>query len=317
MTHKPLIVLPEQFRAQFEAMLPDGVAVKGFSSLEECIELAPQAEIGWFDDWASGAFFAGPKAAINAKWINTVGVGLDAFPTREIRERGQILTSGAGMMPDIVAEYAVLGALTLAKRLDEVVRAHDRADWLKGPPVRFEMLGSTALILGYGAIGREIGARLRAFGVKITGVRRSPDPDPDVIGPDDWRARLGDYDFVIVAAPNTGETRESIGAAELAAMKPGVRIVNIARGDLIDQSALIAALESGQVGSAFLDVTTPEPLPAHHPLWKAPNTLITMHLSGQSQTTAFQRGARRFIKNLQHYLAGEPLEHVVDFSRGY
>jgi len=317
MAHRPVLVFPEQYRAQLAPLLPDSVELRCFSTLEEALELAPQAEIGWFDEWASGAYTRGPRAAVNAKWINTVIVGLDAFPVREIVERGQIFTNGAGMMPDVVADYALLGVLALAKRLDEVVRAHDRRDWLTGPPGTMEMLGSKALILGYGAIGREIGQRLRAFGVDVTGVRRSPDPDPAIIGPDAWRARLGEFDHIILAAPNTDETRAMIGAGELAAMKPSARIVNIARGDLIDQPALIAALEAGRIGGAFLDVTTPEPLPADHPLWRAPHALVTMHLAGQSQTSAFRRGAERFLKNLQHYLAGEPLEHVVNLGRGY
>jgi len=317
MAHKPLIVFPERYRAQLEALLPEGVAVKGFTGLEEALALAPEAEIGWFDDYSDGIFFKAPAAAANAKWINTVGVGLDAMPTQLFVERGQIFTNGAGLMPDVIAEFAVMGALALAKRLDQVVRAFDRQEWIRGAPGDFEMLGATALIIGYGEIGSGIGTRLKAFGTEVTGVRRGPDNDPDIIGPDDWRARLGAFDFVILAAPATSETRAMIGAGELAAMKPGVRIVNIARGSLIDQDALVAALESGKVAGAFLDVTTPEPLPADHPLWRAPNTLITMHLSGQSQTTAFQRGAKRFLKNLRHYLAGEPLEHVVDIGRGY
>jgi phosphoglycerate dehydrogenase-like enzyme len=318
MADKPLIVFPERYVAQLAPLLPDSVALRGFSTLEEALELAPLAEIGWFDDFPSGAYAKAPRAAVNAKWINTVIVGLDVFPTELIRERGQIFTNGAGMMPDVIADFAVLGVLTMAKRLDEVVRAHDQRQWItSGPPGPFEMLGSKALILGYGAIGSEIGKRLRAFGVEVTGVRRSADNDPDIIGPDDWRARLGEFDFVILAAPNTGETRAMIGAKELVAMKPSARIVNIARGDLIDQPALIAALESQQIGGAFLDVTTPEPLPSDDPLWQAPNTLITMHLSGQSQTSAFKRGAERFLKNLKRYLAGEPLDHVVDLTRGY
>ncbi|BAK64817.1 putative oxidoreductase [Sphingobium sp. SYK-6] len=319
MAHKPLIVFPERYRAQLSAMLPEGVEVRGFSTLEECLALAPEAEIGWFDDWASGAYVKGPRAATSARWINTVTVGLDAFPVKEIRERGQIFTNGNGLMPDVIADYAVLGVLTLAKRLDEVVRAHDRKAWIRsGPPGSFELLGAKALIIGYGAIGREIGTRLRAFGVDVTGVRRSADSgDPTVIGPDDWRARLGEFDIVILAAPSTDETRAMIGAAELATMKADARLINIARGELVDQPALIDALRSGGIGSAFLDVTTPEPLPPEDPLWDAPNLLVTMHLSGQSQTSAFRRGAQRFLKNLRHYLAGEPLEHVVDLSRGY
>ncbi|MBN8820295.1 MAG: D-2-hydroxyacid dehydrogenase [Sphingomonas sp.] len=318
MSGRPLIVFPERYRPQLEALLPAGVDVRGFTTLDEAMALAPQAEIGWFDEFTDGIYAKAPRAAVNAKWINTILAGLDAFALDEIQAREQIFTNGAGLMPDVVADFAVLGVLTLAKRLDEVVRAHDRREWLRGaPPGDFELLGARALVIGYGAIGSEIGTRLRAFGVDVTGVRRLADPAAQIIGADDWRARLGDFDIVVLAAPSTSDTRTMIGAAELAAMKPGVRLVNIARGDLIDQGALIAALEAGQVGSAFLDVTSPEPLPADDPLWKAPNALITMHLSGRSQRSAFERGARRFVKNLRHYLAGEPLEHVVDFSRGY
>lgn len=317
MAHKPIIVFPERYRAQLQALVSDAVEIRGFSTLEEALELAPQAEIGWFDDFPSGAYREGPRAAVNARWINTILAGLDALPTADIAARGQILTSGAGMMPDVIADYAVLGALTLAKRLDQVVRAHDRAEWLAESPGTFELLRSKALVIGYGAIGSEIGTRLKAFGVAVTGVRRGADADPAIIGPDDWRGRLKEFDFVILAAPSTSETKALIGAEELAAMKPGVRLINIARGDLIDQPALIAVLESGHIGSAFLDVTSPEPLPADDPLWRAPNALVTMHLSGRSQTTAFLRGAARFLKNLRHYLDGEPLEHVVDLARGY
>ncbi|MCW2365206.1 phosphoglycerate dehydrogenase-like enzyme [Sphingobium sp. B7D2B] len=321
MAHKPLIVLPEAQRERLEAMLgaelTGRVILRGFSTAEEAMALAPEAEIGWFDEFAGNVYAKGPRAAVNAKWIHTVIVGFDAFPIEDMRARGQIFTNGAGLMPDVIADYAVMGALVLAKRLDEVVRAHDQQNWLTRPPGNFELLGARALVIGYGAIGREIGTRLRAFGVQVTGVRRSADSTNAVIGPDDWRPRLAEFDFVIIAAPNTSETRAMIGAEELAAMKPGARLINIARGDLIDQPALIAALESGHLGSAFLDVATPEPLPPEHPLWRAPNVLVTMHLAGPSQTSAFQRGAERFARNIRHYLAGEPLEHVADLNRDY
>jgi len=318
MPANPIIVLPEQHRAAVQSLMPETMLdLRGFTGLEQCLALAPLAEIGWFDDFASGCLYHGPRAAVNATWINTSGVGLDIFPLADMKARGQTLTNGNGLMPDIVAEWGAMGALILAKRFDTVLRAHDRQEWLATPPSRFELLDSTALIIGQGQIGGEIATRLRAFGVRVTGVRRNPGAEPDMIGPDDWRPRLGEFDFIILAAPNTGETSQMIGAAELAAMKPGVRIVNISRGALIDQPALIAALETGQVGSAFLDPTTPEPLPADDPLWRAPNTIITMHLSGAAQNTAATRGRARFVKNLKHYLAGEPLEHVVDYGRGY
>ncbi|MCW2362957.1 MULTISPECIES: D-2-hydroxyacid dehydrogenase [Sphingobium] len=321
MSDKPLIVVPEIYREALEdslgAELAGRVTLRGFSTPEEAMALAPEAEIGWFDEFAGGVYGRAPRVAVKAKWLNTVIVGFDAFPIDEMRARGQIFTNGAGLMPDVIADYAVMGALVLAKRLDEVVRAHDRQTWLTRSPGTFELRGARALVIGYGAIGREIGTRLRSFGVAVTGVRRSADHADSVIGPGDWRLRLAEFDFVIVAAPNTSETREMIGAEELAAMKPGARLINIARGDLIDQPALIAALESGHLGGAFLDVATPEPLPPEDPLWRAPNILITMHLSGRSQNSAFQRGAERFVRNIRHYLAGEPLEYVADLHRDY
>jgi phosphoglycerate dehydrogenase-like enzyme len=304
-------------RPLIEPQLPDDVELRTFATLAEALALAPHAEIGWFDDWSDGIFAKAPAAAASARWINTIGVGIDALPVSRFVERNQILTTGAGLMPDVIADFAVMGVLTLAKRVDEIVRAHDRQEWLHKPPGTVELLGSRALIVGYGEIGREIGQRLRAFGIDVTGVRRSADSEQGVIGPDDWRPRLAEFDWVVLCAPSTAETRCMIGAGELASVKPGARLVNIARGDLVDQASLLAALEDGQLGGAFLDVTTPEPLPPEHPLWRAPNTIVSMHLSGQSQTTAFRRGAVRFLSNLQRYLSGMPLERVVDLARGY
>ncbi|MET0239189.1 MAG: NAD(P)-dependent oxidoreductase, partial [Sphingobium sp.] len=137
------------------------------------------------------------------------------------------------------------------------------------------------------------------------------------LGPDQWRARLGDYDWVIIGAPATGETRAMIGADELAAMKPTAWLLNLARGDLIDQAALIAALESGGLAGAFLDVVSPEPLPADDPLWSAPNCLITMHLSGRSQSGLMRRAAGLCQENLDALRAGRPMRNVVDLNAGY
>lgn len=304
-------------RPLIEPQLPGEVELRTFATLAEALTLAGKAEIGWFDEWRDGIFAKAPAAATNARWINTIGVAIDALPVACFVERNQIVTTGAGLMPDIIADFAVMGVLALAKRVDEIVRAHDRHEWLRKPPGTGELLGSRALVIGYGEIGREIGQRLRSFGVEVTGVRRGVDADPAVIGPEDWHARLTEFDWIVLSAPSTDETRSIIGASELAAVKPGAGLVNIARGDLVDQAALISALESGHLGDAFLDVTTPEPLPAEHPLWRAPNTIVSMHLSGQSQMTAFRRGAARFLSNLRRYLSGAPLEHVVDLARGY
>jgi phosphoglycerate dehydrogenase-like enzyme len=205
--------------------------------------------------------------------------------------------------------------LAAAKRFDEVVRIADRHEWTMHAPGQVELDGTAALVIGYGTIGKLIGDRLEAFGVTVTGVTRSA--RGGTLGPDQWRDRLGEYDWVILAAPSTGATKAMIGATELAAMKSTAWLVNIARGDMVDQAALIEALTKRGIAGAFLDTVHPEPLPPEHPLWVAPNTIHTMHLSGRSQTTMFQRGAALFLDNLEAFIAGRPMRNVVDLDAGY
>jgi phosphoglycerate dehydrogenase-like enzyme len=208
-----------------------------------------------------------------------------------------------------------MGMLNIAKGYRDVVRAQDRHEWLIDSPGKRELAGSKALLLGYGAIGKLIEPRLAAFGVEVSVVRRSS--GENTLGPDEWRARLGEFDWIILAVPATPETEGMIGAGELAAMKSDAVIVNIARGSVIDQPALVEALENNAIGAAFLDVTTPEPLPADHPLWALGNAHISMHLSGRAQDKMFVRSADRFIDNLGNYLQGHPVAPVFDPRLGY
>ena len=254
---------------------------------------------------------AGPQL----KWVSTIYAGLDAFPLDVLREKGTILTNGVGINAIAVAEYAVMGVLAAAKRFDEVIRAHDRAEWPSDAPGKIELQDSKTIVIGLGAIGKLIAERLQAFGVEVTGVTRSG--SGGTLTPDAWRQRIGEFDWVILAAPSTGETKAMIGASELEAMKSSSWLINIARGDMIDDDALLAALHGGTIGGAFLDPTNPEPLPSDHPLWKAPNCMITMHLSGRSQTKMFQRAAAMFLRNLEAFRAGAPMENVADLDRGY
>jgi phosphoglycerate dehydrogenase-like enzyme len=226
-----------------------------------------------------------------------------------------ILTNGAGINAVAVAEYAVMGILVAAKRFDTVLRAQDEHVWLKDAPGKIELADTRALVIGYGTIGAMIGDRLAAFGIDVTGVTRTG--RDATLTPDAWRTRLGEFDWVVLAAPSTDATKTLIGSGELAAMKDSAWLINIARGDMIDDEALLAALRSGQIGGAFLDPTHPEPLPADHPLWSAPNTILTMHLSGRSQTRMFKRGAAMFLDNLQAYRAGSAMRNVADLAAGY
>lgn len=315
---KPVLVAPGVIRPFLEPMLPlDQVEVHWFADVEEAIALAPLADIGWLDILRIEDDPRPALAATKAKWLHTTLAGLSKIPVSFARKQGLIVTKGTGLTSKAVADYGLMGVLMLAKRVDEIVRAQDRRDWLAQPPCNDDLDGAKALIIGYGAIGSQLGERLKACGMIVTGVRRQADPAAGMIGPDDWRGRLGDYDYVILAAPETPETYHMIGADEFDAMKTGARFVNIARGSMVDQDALIDALKGGRLRSAFIDVTDPEPIPADHPLWAAPNIIITMHMSGRGNLAMYAQAAKRFADNVRRYLAGEPLEAVADLERGY
>ena len=308
-------VLSTLIRPLVEPRLPDWVEPLWFASIDELYELAPEAEIGWFDLNDKEPMIEGVKRAGKLKWLNSIYAGLDFLPHDILRERGVTVTHGAGINAITIAEYVLMGMLDIAKGYREVVRAQDRKEWLLDSPGKRELAGSKALLLGYGAIGKLVEQRLAAFDVEVTVVRRSG--GENALGPEQWRARLGTFDWVILAVPATPETEGMIGADELAAMKEDAVLVNIARGSVVDQDALVAALGDKTIGAAFLDVTTPEPLPADHPLWELDNAHITMHLSGRAQSQMFQRSADRFIENLDRYERGEPLQPQFDLTLGY
>lgn len=309
-------VLPALARPLLEPHLPAGVTASWFASPADANQMIADADIAWVDMQpnslvSEAVLAAGP----NLKWLSTIYAGLDAFPLDFLRDRGVTMTNGVGINAIAVAEYAVLGVLAAAKRFDEVVRMADRHEWSLEAPGRVELADTRALIVGMGAIGKLIAERLRAFGVEVVGVTRSGRDGS--LTPDQWKPRLGEFDWVVLAAPSTGETRALLGGDEFAAMKSSAWLINIARGDMIDQDALIAALKAGTIAGAFLDPTDPEPLPADHPLWDAPNTMITMHLSGRSQTKMFQRAAALFVENLNAFVEGRPMQNVVDLEAGY
>ena len=307
--------LPALLRPLIESRLPDGMDVRWFTTKDEAMAHAPGSEIGWFDMYDKGDMAVVIANATELKWLNSIYAGIDGMPIDQLIAQGTAYTNGAGINAITIAEYVVMGMLTVAKGYDDVVRARDRREWLTDSPGKIELAESKALILGAGAIGSLIAKRLAAFDVAVTTVRRTPAAGS--LGPDQWRAQLGDFDWVILAVPATAETDGMIGKAELLAMKPTATLINIARGSVVDQGALIDALTSNSIAHAFLDVMTPEPLPPEHPLWAVRNAHITMHLSGRAQDKMYVRSAARFLDNLQRWQSGGPLLHQVDLSRGY
>lgn len=308
-------VLSAIARPILEPRLPDWIEPRWFETTEELMAVVDQGEIGWFDLYKKEDMAEAARRAVRMKWLNSIYAGLEHMPLSLLQERGVAVTNGAGINAITIAEYVVMGMLTVAKGYREVVHAQDRHEWLMDSPGKRELYGSKALLLGMGAIGSLIAERLAPFGVEVTKVRRTP--GPGTLAPDAWRARLGEFDWVILAVPATPETDGMIGAAELAAMKSDAVLLNIARGTVVDQDALVAALKANRIHSAFLDVTTPEPLPADHELWGLPNAHITMHLSGRAQDKMFIRAVDRFLVNLERYRTGEPLEPLVDLALGY
>jgi phosphoglycerate dehydrogenase-like enzyme len=312
---RTIAVINAMARADLEGRLPDWVEPHWFSTAEELFAPLAEAEIGWFDSFALDGINEAIGRAPKLKWLNTMAAGLDSFPMALLRERGITFTNGAGLNSITIAEYAVMGMLTVAKNYRAVARAQDRHEWLRDAPGKMEVYGSRVLILGAGGIGGRIATLLSSFGVEVTMMRRTP--SPDTLGPGEWRARLGEFDWVIVTVAATPDTAGMIGAAEFAAMKPGAAIMNFSRGFVIDTRAMLGSLREGRLGAAFLDVTDPEPLPSDHPLWGFDNVHITMHLSGRSQNTLIRRSAGRFLANLERYARGEPLSHRVDLTLGY
>lgn len=295
--------------------LPDWIEPRFFRHTAELLEMAPEAEIGWFDLEDTEPMAEAIRRATKLKWLTSIYAGVDGLPLSLMAERGVVMTNGAGINAVTIAEYVVMGMLSVAKGYRDVVRAQDRHEWLMDSPGKIELADSRALILGYGEIGQRVDRALQGFGVDVVKVRRSA--GEGTLLPDQWRARLGEFDWVILAVPGTAETEGMIGAAELAAMKPSAVLVNVARGSVVDQDALVSALTDKRLGAAFLDVTTPEPLPADHALWSLPNAHVTMHLSGRAQGKMFKRAVARFLGNLERYKRGEALTHQVDFALGY
>jgi phosphoglycerate dehydrogenase-like enzyme len=297
--------------------LPEEVDVSWYGDLEEALRAAATAELLWvsFPSFKSREHIE--KALDEGRqlhWLTTPGAGVDSFPLDSIRRRQLTLTNGSGLHATPIAEYVVMALLAAAKGFPELVRAQDRSEWLSRPPALGELEGSRALVVGMGNIGQAIADRLRALNVQVAGVRRSGAEGS--LRPDEWRAHLPSFDWVVLATPLTTGTSHLVGSSELGAMKKTAWLANIARGGLIDHEALVQALREESIGGAYLDATDPEPLPPESPLWKLPNAIISPHSSWAS-VRLDQRAADLFLENLERYRSGRPLRNVVDLEAGY
>ncbi len=265
------------------------------------------------------------KEAKKLKWIHSTAAGVAQLMYSELRDSGIMVTNPSGIFSVPMAEHTMGLLLALARNLPDSVRGQDRARWAQQeiwdqPQHLTELNGEVLLIVGYGSIGREVGKRAKAFDMRVWGVTRSGMGEQayveNIFAVSQLAEALPDADYVMICAPETAETKDLIGAAEIAKMKRGARLINVARGSLLDETALVQALESGALGGAALDVAQTEPLPAESPLWKAPNLFITPHTSGVSDRL-WDRQTAILIDLLERWFAGQDLFNQVDFARGY
>ncbi|MEO6397284.1 MAG: D-2-hydroxyacid dehydrogenase [Tepidiformaceae bacterium] len=260
------------------------------------------------------------EAATSLRWFQSINAGLERLEREGVLGMGFAVTSGAGIASVAIAEWIVGSMVMLTKNLHVYVRQQGESRWESRRSG--ELDGKTVGIVGLGAIGRETARRCRAFGMQVIASRRTVpagtvDPDCDLLVPHSELPRLlAESDYVVLSLPLTAETRGLIGSAELAQMKPTAYLLNVARGDVVDQSALVDALRAGTIAGAALDVTSPEPLPAESELWALPNLILTPHMSGNVEGYG-HKAAGVFVANLRRYVTGEQLEHLANPSLGY
>jgi D-2-hydroxyacid dehydrogenase (NADP+) len=259
------------------------------------------------------------------KWIHSTAAGVAQLMYPELRNSGILVTNPSGIFSVPMAEHVIGLLLALARNFPDSVRQQDRARWSQQelwdkPQHLTELNGKVLLIVGYGSIGREVAKRAKALDMRVWGVTRSGKADTThaekIFAGAQLEEALPDADYVLIAAPETAETKHLIGAAQLAKMKRAARLINVGRGSLLDEAALIHALESGALSGAALDVVQGEPLPGESPLWRAPNLMLTPHTSAVSDRL-WERETALLMELLERWFDGRELFNRVDFARGY
>lgn len=262
-----------------------------------------------------------PRLAPRLRWVQATSAGIGEFIERTGLAASEItFTTAAGVHARPLAEFTLLGLLHFFRDLPHLEAAKARRHWERYTVEGLD--GKRALVVGLGAVGREIARCLAALGVEVGGLlrgdpgRERPEGVAGWVAPGDLRRALAETDALVLACPLTTETRGLIGAAEIAALKVGAVFVNVARGPVVDEAALIAALAEGRLRGAALDVFAVEPLPQDSPLWAMPNVIVSPH---SASTVAAENGriVDIFLDNLGRFLDGRPLRNLYDRARGY
>ncbi|EMY35061.1 D-isomer specific 2-hydroxyacid dehydrogenase [Arthrobacter crystallopoietes BAB-32] len=276
------------------------------------------ADVLFLWDFFSSALRDAWPQAEELKWVHVAAAGVDAMMFDGLRESDVPLTNAHGTFDQPIAEFVLASILAHDKQLHRSKGLQRQAIWQHREPTR--TAGSRALVVGTGGIGRATARLLRAVGMEVRGSGRTAREYDDDFGSVVPTAELAEHaswaDHVVLIAPLTDQTRHMLNAEVLAAMKSTAHVVNVGRGALVDEPALIDALRSGRIAAASLDVFEQEPLPADHPFWQMENVHISAHMSGD--VVGWRDAlADQFLANLDRWLAGEPLANQVDKQRGY
>ena len=260
-----------------------------------------------------------PQLAPRLKWIQTTSAGIGQFVKRYRYDRqGWTFTTASGVHARPLAEFCLMAMLMFAKNYALMDQLKRNSAWQRFHNT--ELHSKTVGIIGLGKIGRELAQICKFFGMRVIGTRRDISQAvtavDQLVASDQLDHLLPQVDFLVLSTPHTPETDGLLNAERIALLRPTAVLINIARGAIVDQKALTQALQAGQLAGAALDVTDPEPLPAHDPLWHMPNVIISHH-SASTADTENNKLTDLFIRNLRNYLAGEPMENRFDIDRLY
>lgn len=259
------------------------------------------------------------------KWLHSTAAGVGQLMYPELRSSQVVVTNVSGIHSVPMAEHILGMLVAMARNFPAAFRYQRERRWAQQeiwdlPQRPRELMGQVLLIVGFGAIGRELARILQPLGMKVWAVTRSGKAAPALVERAESVSRLGELlpqaDFVVLAAPETPETRLLIGAAQLAAMKPTAYLINVARGSLVDEAALIEALRRRAIAGAGLDVASEEPLPPESPLWEMENVFLTPHISAATEHL-WEREMALLLENLERWFSGRELLNRVDLRRGY
>jgi phosphoglycerate dehydrogenase-like enzyme len=316
---KVLVAFPldEEYMKQIRSV--EGIDTVKATEHDEVLKEVKDAEV-LFSNKITPEMF---RRAEKLKWIQSPFVGVDSLLIEDVKKSDVIVTSTKGIHSIQASDHVFALILFFSRKLNEIVEEKRRKFWKKRHPFPFEPLdelnGKTLGIIGLGSIGREVARKGKCFGMKVLGIKRTPEEVDNVdrvYGIEGLDEVLKESDFLVLCVPHTKETEKLIGERELRLMKNSAYLINIARGGVVDEEALIRALREGWIRGAGLDVFSQEPLPPSSPLWEMENVIITPHVAG-STPYYWDRAVSIFVENLGRFLRGEELINVVDKEKGY